>query len=234
MHASRAAPHSQCHHHALALQHGSDGIRLDDVISGGGNETTACDGQPLQPVIFFDINGVLHISGRTASREWDAACVSAFRHLINATNARLVLSSSWRVRALSHVHALLAKHSLPPLVGVTPVLGKEHAARGDEILQWLSTNRYTERVGAWAVLDDGALHVTARFGASVSLANVTVPTKSTTGLTHAMAEDAAVRLACQHHLLETRRRAECAAASFAARSQRKKGNAAADRQARLL
>jgi hypothetical protein len=112
----------------------------------------------VERVLFLDIDGVLNhaASGRREGVPGMAAWLDP-RHLepLNrvalATNARLVISSSWRVgRSLEDVRTLLRDFGvLAPIVDATPVA--ESRRREEEILTWLA--RHPE-VQAYAVVDD--------------------------------------------------------------------------------
>ena len=153
--------------------------------------STAVPEPPLPPVIFLDINGVLR--KLTAPFDWDDKCVAALLQVVETTGARIVLSSSWRKGSLrlNKVRELLGQHSLQPLLGATPVLGREHSARGDEILQWLEANGGVAR--PWVAIDDGPLHVKQyqrNVAAVCLLSQRHVRTDSTQGLTVALAKAA--------------------------------------------
>ncbi len=49
----------------------------------------------MRPVVFLDIDGVLHIAGCRPGT-FDRECVSALNWLTDAANARIVVSSTWR------------------------------------------------------------------------------------------------------------------------------------------
>lgn len=126
-------------------------------------------------VVFLDVDGVLN------SEQWfqqrptpkrftvDPKCVARVRKLCEVTDAKVVLSSSWRVRMkVRQLVDLLSRSGLPRevMVGVTPHLlphelpgTMEEAPRGMEILEWLTTERYREnlrggRVEKFVIIDD--------------------------------------------------------------------------------
>jgi phosphopantetheine adenylyltransferase len=145
------------------------------------------EAEPLGPVIFLDINGVLR--KYTSAFKWDDECAATLSQIVQAAGASLVLMSSWRQddARMRRMPELLATHSLPPLLGVTPVLGKEHSARGDEILQWLEANGGAR---PWVAIDDGPLHV-RQYKHDVAARQLKlrhVRTSSAQGLTAALAE----------------------------------------------
>lgn len=145
--------------------------------------------------IFLDINGVV----RTCATQeiWDAHCTAALRHVIDAPaqTVGIVLTSSWRQDAtrLELARTLLHKHALPPLIGCTPELSKEHAMRGSEILEWLRVCGSSDC--AWIAIDDGPLLVKHEHNSVQCrlLEQRTLTPVSSTGLTMSLAEEA-VRL----------------------------------------
>ena len=57
----------------------------------------AADSSLSKPLIFLDVDGVLHESEpQSESRYFKPSCMSAFARVCHATDAQLVLSSSWR------------------------------------------------------------------------------------------------------------------------------------------
>ena len=128
-------------------------------------------------------------AGNTSAFKWDDECAATLSQIVQAAGASLVLMSSWRQddARMRRMPELLATHSLPPLLGVTPVLGKEHSARGDEILQWLEANGGAR---PWVAIDDGPLHV-RQYKHDVAARQLKlrhVRTSSAQGLTAALAE----------------------------------------------
>ena len=126
--------------------------------------------KPRIVIIFLDIDGVLN------STEWaeerpplglipprlaqealeeeriDPSCVERLRHLVAATGAQLVMSSTWRHRmAVPEFLRLFALYGWAdaPIIGVTPYIAG--LTRGDEVQAWLLNNDYA---GAYVCLDD--------------------------------------------------------------------------------
>lgn len=103
-----------------------------------------------QKILFLDIDGVLN-SRRTKNprklpyivdprnREW-------LRTILRETNAKIVLSSTWRY---DPVGLLAAKHFQIGFIGITPDLPKQ--PRCAEIKAWLKHRPWVKR---FAVLDD--------------------------------------------------------------------------------
>ena len=145
-------------------------------------------------IIFLDGNGVMR-KFRGGKMDWDTACIAALKRILGASvsGTEIVLTSSWRrdPSRLARVHEILRLNGLPSLLGTTPVLGKEHAVRGDEILSWLEDNHAQART--WIAIDDGPLHVKSKHHESISYLRLhTVQTASRDGLTDEKAE-----LACK-------------------------------------
>jgi trehalose-6-phosphatase len=51
-----------------------------------------------QPVIFLDIDGVLKRMGKDRERRVDRDLLARFKRLVEKTNARVVLASTWAAR----------------------------------------------------------------------------------------------------------------------------------------
>mmetsp|Transcript_35172 Transcript_35172/g.99173 ORF Transcript_35172/g.99173 Transcript_35172/m.99173 type:complete len:179 (+) Transcript_35172:47-583(+) len=159
-------------------------------------------GEGVECILFCDIDGVLCCSPQSmyqlpGRRAWDSGPVEALQYLFREVpSLRMVLSSSWRAKRANRegVDRLLAEHDLPPLLGVTPRLSEEHAARGSEILHWLDSNGGAR---AFVAIDDGELIVSSCFGkgteAHSRLEKAFVRTRKGEGLTlhHA---DTAIRM----------------------------------------
>ena len=119
------------------------------------------------PVIFLDIDGVLnllHID--TGSDEYgqifSEECVNAFRYLIDHTNAKIVISSTWKASGLSVMKEMWGKRNLPgEVIDITPnevdivergvVEYYDEVDRGTEIDQWMKDNNFH---GKYVILDD--------------------------------------------------------------------------------
>lgn len=130
-------------------------------------------------VLFLDIDGVLNSvqwaqegngfgrGSRTPTREslrWDPAAVRNLRNLIEATGAKIVVSSSWRGygdEASSVWQAMFGCYGWPeaPVIGETPDLNRMENGiyvsriRGDEVAAWLADHPEVER---YVCVDDDA------------------------------------------------------------------------------
>lgn len=101
-------------------------------------------------IIFLDIDGVL-VTGKYSreqyeNKSWsrdrygdgfDATAVAALTRILTATDAKIVVSSTWRDSGLPSLLEMWALRQLPgEVIGVTPRLS--HRFRGLEINDWLS------------------------------------------------------------------------------------------------
>lgn len=93
-------------------------------------------------LIFLDIDGVL-VTDRTLraftkklGNPFDPYCVTQLNKLIEKTEAKLVVSSTWRMgRTLKEMQNVLTLNGvIGKCIGMTPVL---HVHRGLEIQKWL-------------------------------------------------------------------------------------------------
>jgi hypothetical protein len=125
-------------------------------------------------VIFLDIDGVL-TTARTDYAFFDSACVRRLKHILRATDARIVVSSTWRRgRDVEALRDLFSKggdyldlgarpepFDTSTIIGKTPNLSSEKLGRreanlswgrGHEISTWLTDTYLT--VDYYLVLDD--------------------------------------------------------------------------------
>jgi hypothetical protein len=127
-------------------------------------------------IIFLDFDGVLnslewwksperasmigHELHGNSLRNIDPACVERLQRIVDATGARIVVSSAWRWSGkryrnggVTHLRRYLAvrglRNSQRIVIGCTPCL--PHAIRGIEIRAWLDRRPDIER---FAVIDD--------------------------------------------------------------------------------
>jgi len=101
-------------------------------------------------VIFLDIDGVLNCDKTPNPRKFpyvvDKRLLARFNRLIERTNAKVVLSSSWRC---DPVGLLAAKYWKVPFIDVCP--DRPRSPRRKEMLQWLAEH---PKVTRFAVIDD--------------------------------------------------------------------------------
>ena len=102
---------------------------------------------PTGPVVFLDIDGVLH-PRQTGS----LSLLPQFEDWLRARpSVEVVISSSWRLSSSEDdLRALFADDLRPRILGATPVLNGE--LREAEVLAVVRAYR----LRAWAALDDGA------------------------------------------------------------------------------
>lgn len=152
-------------------------------------------------VIFLDIDGVLNspdfqihrFQRGPGRRPIDPVCVEHLNTLIRQTQARIVVSSTWRHEGLTRIRRTLRDHSVTAaVVGTTPILERRTTSglyavpdRGHEIQAWLDGTRFT--VERFVILDDDA--------DMAHLIGHLVRTDYRTGLTAADAERACALLA---------------------------------------
>ena len=115
-------------------------------------------------VIFLDIDGVLnheqhykwlHESGEATPlqsqypwSELSPVSCKLLKEVIDKTDAKLVVSSSWRLDGLAKLNKLFRFFGLPNAIDVTPCL---NTARGIEIAAWLDSH---PEVDKYVILDD--------------------------------------------------------------------------------
>jgi hypothetical protein len=117
-------------------------------------------------VIFLDIDGVLNNNASLLAgaergdytwthKCWDPTCVLELKRLLDVTDARIVVSSTWRLYPGQLQTALTAHRDIQAAtIGVTDDLympGEERTLRGQEIQAWLDTSAQVE---TYVILDD--------------------------------------------------------------------------------
>lgn len=120
-------------------------------------------------VIMLDIDGVLNPSCSMKERHptrqiLDNKCVARLKKIVDATDARIVLTSTWRFGALmpecpslvaefDRLRAEMRTHGLK-IFSVTKKLGR----RDDEIMDWLE---HHPNVESWVAIDDDSFDMTS-------------------------------------------------------------------------
>jgi hypothetical protein len=107
----------------------------------------------LGKVIFLDIDGVLNV----IPEDFDEFGALFHKHfednlkwIIEETNAKIVISSTWRLAGLQEMKKMWKKRKLAgEVIDVTP-LGTMDNIRGDEIQTWLDRNN----VKNYVIIDD--------------------------------------------------------------------------------
>ena len=109
-------------------------------------------------LIFLDIDGVLN-NESTRARAPNSAIginvgmVSIFKRIIEETDAKIVLSSAWRLYPKIHDYLWenLGQDLKDRCIGMTPCSWSDY--RGREIEQWLESNKHIE-IDSFIILDD--------------------------------------------------------------------------------
>lgn len=125
------------------------------------------DAESTFRVIFLDIDGVLNHRGWFLSRshaadgdditDIDPEAVARVQRIVDATDARIVISSTWRLlHERDEIRAFLRDRGLTgKIIDSTPSLPR--LDRGDEIQLWLdSASVYPRRPNGIVILDDDA------------------------------------------------------------------------------
>ena len=123
---------------------------------------------PVRRIVFCDVDGVLNTR---ETRARPSAVDTQFGHpmfhpshlptadmlqrlsfILHATDAALVLSSTWRLHCehRRNLSALMCEHGIK-ILGDTPDLSRAHGDRVDECIQWLSQNAPN---AAFIIVDD--------------------------------------------------------------------------------
>jgi len=106
-------------------------------------------------IISLDIDGVLnsdtwektneYLNGEYPEKMFDPNTVLLLNKIIEATTAKIVLTSTWRLKySLEEMRALFSKVGIQgDLIDCTPNLKKDndYTLRGNEILKWCKDNR---------------------------------------------------------------------------------------------
>ena len=115
-------------------------------------------------IIFLDFDGVM-VTDRYQAQltdsnsplrddygaKFDPVCVKNLRHIIDATDAGIVVTSTWKMdMGLEGILQMWGARNLPgKVIGVTPDIDPIH--RGDEVQAWLDANPGAVR---YAIIDD--------------------------------------------------------------------------------
>eukprot|EP01059_Diplonema_ambulator_P030874 TRINITY_DN5473_c0_g1_i1.p1 TRINITY_DN5473_c0_g1~~TRINITY_DN5473_c0_g1_i1.p1 ORF type:complete len:493 (+),score=162.41 TRINITY_DN5473_c0_g1_i1:180-1658(+) len=116
--------------------------------------------QAKNNVVFLDVDGVLHplrlelVNGVCASDHlFNAECMRLLKEILAEGNAKIVLSSSWRM--FEHSRAKLQNafcdHDIAPFVEWTTVM-EDSAGRAGQILRYVQ--EHGDDINEWVVLDD--------------------------------------------------------------------------------
>jgi 16S rRNA C1402 (ribose-2'-O) methylase RsmI len=105
-------------------------------------------------VIFLDFDGVLNdrkwLSREGSRDDVDPERVKLLNWLVRATDAKIVISSTWRIlHTLEELRTILDRAGfIGEVIDVTPGGG---GVRGPQIQEWIDTNKFK---GQFVILDD--------------------------------------------------------------------------------
>ena len=149
--------------------------------------------------IFLDFDGVMNTERSykafvAAGEPWrdnyghffDSEAVENLRHIVEATAADIVITSTWKYKGLDAMHTLWTLREMPGiLLGVTPEASiDDYCTRGMEILKWLSQNGHDESDNfRYVILDDSSFFLPEQMPHLIK-------TSSSVGLTQEDAEKA--------------------------------------------
>lgn len=114
--------------------------------------------QNCEKYLFLDIDGVLNhrawyknLEDKTYPfREFDPECVKRVNYILEKTNARLVITSSWRLD--SNIKQIFYKVGMPTIFDCTPFIpGK---SRGYEIIKYFEENDIDWKNANYVIIDD--------------------------------------------------------------------------------
>jgi len=103
-------------------------------------------------VIFLDIDGVIccNMSGRL-----EEAKLNELKGVVQATSAKVVLSTDWRRQAQLKRQVVAALKRLDiEVIGATPCRAMYQPIRPQEITEWMSKNAADVGVEGWVAIDD--------------------------------------------------------------------------------
>jgi len=118
-----------------------------------------------EKIIFLDIDGVLNVISQKFD-EYGSLFHKEFENnlewIIKKTNAKIVISSTWRMSGLKFIQEMWMKRNLPgEVIDITPtvvdVLDEgyfkyyDQVDRGHEIQQWINNNK---NIKSYVIIDD--------------------------------------------------------------------------------
>ena len=104
------------------------------------------------PIIFLDIDWVIvsPYNPETTDHKFNPELVEKLKEIIKATDAKIVISSSWKYR-MDRLIAEWTKHWLEMFIDTTRHhYGRPHMKREEEISEWIQWNE----VNNYIVIDD--------------------------------------------------------------------------------
>ena len=121
--------------------------------------------QPYNNILFLDFDGVLNTGTPSCRDEYgevfDTQAVEQLRRIVEQSNPKIIVSSSWKMLGLSILREMWRERGLPgQIAGITPSERSDEwlltgmppspQTKGVEIQQWLNEHPYTH----YAILDD--------------------------------------------------------------------------------
>jgi hypothetical protein len=108
-------------------------------------------------IIFLDIDGVLNVIPKDFDKyggTFHPEFVENLKYIIDKTDAKIVISSSWRSAGLIEMQNMWKDRNLPgEVVGITPYLkGGARVIRGHEIQAWLDMHKMGTH--SYVIIDD--------------------------------------------------------------------------------
>ncbi len=101
-------------------------------------------------IIFLDIDGVLNSQAmyesntdtiiNTPSGKLSQYCINNLNHITDNTNAKIVISSTWRKYDHNITDTLQQAGITGDITSQTPILSGKYYLRGNEILAWIQEN----------------------------------------------------------------------------------------------
>ena len=105
-------------------------------------------------VIFLDIDGVLNVFCESRDKygcNFHPHFVDNLKHIIDETDAKIVISSSWKADGLITLKKMWKDRNLPgEVIDITE--GRPDRKRGKEIQQWL--DKHKEEIVDYVIIDD--------------------------------------------------------------------------------
>lgn len=109
-------------------------------------------------IIFLDFDGVIGTKRAESITNgwWDSACVTQLQRILEVTEAKIVITSTHRLRPQNHAKKVLHQLGIDVrkhVVGQTPHLGGK-AKRHEEIQAWLTDNKEFHGEPKFVIIDD--------------------------------------------------------------------------------
>jgi len=103
-------------------------------------------------ILFLDFDGIIVHSHCPNARTIDKSCLSLIKELCDKYDAKIVVSSAWRIgRTTEELDQLLHENGLIKGTVIGKTITKMTGLRGIQIVDWIEENKYT---GDYVVIDD--------------------------------------------------------------------------------